>query len=378
MKIVPDSSTVIGIVRLGHAEGLGLPSYETAGAAGMDLRAAVPEDRPLIILPGKRALVPTGLIMEIPGRVRGPDPAALRARLQIRHHLPQHARHDRFRLSRRGQGAAGQSRRRAVFGRARHAHCPDRLCLRRPRRGSRSSRSPARPGAAPAASDQPARAERATPARPARSRAATALCRCTIIAQAKSGVTRLSSGTAMKAAITSPARNTVPAKRRRKRLCLGLGAEPHRRELEELAAEQVAVDDEEGRDVDARDQQQKQRQKIAEDDHAEEFQRQHDAGKRRHRAARRIGRIVAALDALGDLVEKEAGDDRRDRRDQEGERQRQTDAGGNCGQRRRASPSSPAGWSAGAPSAMAAQATRRRRSARATARPAPAASGRAS
>lgn len=71
MQIVPDSSTVIGIVRLGHAEGLGLPSYETAGAAGMDLRAAVPEDRPLIILPGKRALVPTGFILEIPEGFEG-------------------------------------------------------------------------------------------------------------------------------------------------------------------------------------------------------------------------------------------------------------------------------------------------------------------
>ena len=71
MQIVPDSSTVIGIVRLGHAEGLGLPSYETVGAAGMDLRAAVPEDRPLIILPGKRALVPTGFILEIPEGFEG-------------------------------------------------------------------------------------------------------------------------------------------------------------------------------------------------------------------------------------------------------------------------------------------------------------------
>src|ERR1044072_3716353 len=56
---------IVGIVRLPHAEGLALPSYETAGAAGMDLRAAVPDDRPLILLPGKRALVPTGLVLEI-------------------------------------------------------------------------------------------------------------------------------------------------------------------------------------------------------------------------------------------------------------------------------------------------------------------------
>jgi dUTP pyrophosphatase len=45
---------------------LPLPSYESAGAAGMDLRAAVPDDHPILLLPGKRALVPTGLVMEIP------------------------------------------------------------------------------------------------------------------------------------------------------------------------------------------------------------------------------------------------------------------------------------------------------------------------
>jgi dUTP pyrophosphatase len=61
----------IGIVRLPHGEGLPLPAYETAGAAGMDLRAAVAEDRPLLLLPGKRALVPTGLILELPEGFEG-------------------------------------------------------------------------------------------------------------------------------------------------------------------------------------------------------------------------------------------------------------------------------------------------------------------
>jgi dUTP pyrophosphatase len=54
-----------------HAEGLDLPAYETEGAAGMDLRAAVPADRPMIILPGRRALVPTGLIFELPDGFEG-------------------------------------------------------------------------------------------------------------------------------------------------------------------------------------------------------------------------------------------------------------------------------------------------------------------
>ncbi|MEM9308311.1 MAG: dUTP diphosphatase [Pseudomonadota bacterium] len=44
---------------------LPLPSYETAGAAGADLRANLP-DGPLTLAPGTRALVPTGLSMEIP------------------------------------------------------------------------------------------------------------------------------------------------------------------------------------------------------------------------------------------------------------------------------------------------------------------------
>ena len=60
------SALHLGIVRLPHSEGLPLPGYESAGAAGMDLRAAVPDDHPILLLPGKRALVPTGLVMEIP------------------------------------------------------------------------------------------------------------------------------------------------------------------------------------------------------------------------------------------------------------------------------------------------------------------------
>src|SRR4051812_24461572 len=70
MKII-ENEPAIGIVRLPHAEGLALPAYETSGAAGMDLRAAVPEDRPILLLPGKRALVPTGLVLEIPDGFEG-------------------------------------------------------------------------------------------------------------------------------------------------------------------------------------------------------------------------------------------------------------------------------------------------------------------
>jgi dUTP pyrophosphatase len=57
---------VIAVRRLPHAEGLPLPAYETSGSAGMDLRAAAPQDQPLTLKPGARALVPTGLCMAIP------------------------------------------------------------------------------------------------------------------------------------------------------------------------------------------------------------------------------------------------------------------------------------------------------------------------
>lgn len=53
--------TTVRVERLPHAEGLSLPAYETGGSAGMDLRAAVPEDAPVTLEPGARALIPTGL-----------------------------------------------------------------------------------------------------------------------------------------------------------------------------------------------------------------------------------------------------------------------------------------------------------------------------
>jgi dUTP pyrophosphatase len=65
------TAPTIGVLRLPHAEDLQLPAYETAGAAGMDLRAAVPAARPQRILPGRRALVPTGLVLEIPEGFEG-------------------------------------------------------------------------------------------------------------------------------------------------------------------------------------------------------------------------------------------------------------------------------------------------------------------
>jgi dUTP pyrophosphatase len=56
----------VKVQRLPHGAGLPLPRYETAGAAGLDLLAAVPEDVPVVLAPLARALVPTGLRLQLP------------------------------------------------------------------------------------------------------------------------------------------------------------------------------------------------------------------------------------------------------------------------------------------------------------------------
>ena len=53
-------------MRLPHGRGLSLPAYQSDGAAGMDLLAAVPEAAPVELAPGARALVPTGLVLQLP------------------------------------------------------------------------------------------------------------------------------------------------------------------------------------------------------------------------------------------------------------------------------------------------------------------------
>lgn len=60
------SHVIVELARLPHAEGLDLPTYATELSAGMDLRAAVPDDDPMTLAPGERALVPTGLQIALP------------------------------------------------------------------------------------------------------------------------------------------------------------------------------------------------------------------------------------------------------------------------------------------------------------------------
>jgi dUTP pyrophosphatase len=56
----------IEIRQLPHGEGLALPAYQSAHAAGLDLLAAVPENAPLILAAGQYVLVPTGLTIALP------------------------------------------------------------------------------------------------------------------------------------------------------------------------------------------------------------------------------------------------------------------------------------------------------------------------
>ncbi|WP_395666660.1 dUTP diphosphatase [Methylocella sp.] len=53
-------------MRVGDGAGLPLPSYETAGAAGLDLRAALPPGESATIAPGARRLIPTGVAVALP------------------------------------------------------------------------------------------------------------------------------------------------------------------------------------------------------------------------------------------------------------------------------------------------------------------------
>lgn len=80
-----ESRVTIAVSRLPHGEGLPLPERASPGAAGMDLRAAVHDE--LLITPGHRTLVPTGLCLAIPpgweGQVRPRSGLALEAGVTV-------------------------------------------------------------------------------------------------------------------------------------------------------------------------------------------------------------------------------------------------------------------------------------------------------
>lgn len=70
----------VAVTRLPHGADLDLPAYATAHAAGMDLLAAV--TAPVTLLPGARALIPTGIAIALPpgyeAQVRARSGLALR------------------------------------------------------------------------------------------------------------------------------------------------------------------------------------------------------------------------------------------------------------------------------------------------------------
>jgi len=77
-----DQTVTVGIYITEEAEGLPLPSYATAHAAGMDLYAAIPLNLPVVLHPGSRALITTGLRIILPhgfeGQVRARSGLAMR------------------------------------------------------------------------------------------------------------------------------------------------------------------------------------------------------------------------------------------------------------------------------------------------------------
>ena len=56
----------VEVLRLRNGDGLPLPAPKTAGSAGFDIAAAIPIELPLTIVPGARALVPTGFALALP------------------------------------------------------------------------------------------------------------------------------------------------------------------------------------------------------------------------------------------------------------------------------------------------------------------------
>jgi dUTP pyrophosphatase len=60
------AGVTLRVLKLPHGEGLPLPSHHSEHAAGLDVVAAVPEEAPVELMPGARALIPTGFRLELP------------------------------------------------------------------------------------------------------------------------------------------------------------------------------------------------------------------------------------------------------------------------------------------------------------------------
>lgn len=67
----PLASIAVALRVLPHGKGLPLPAYASSGAAGADLHAALPEQAPVVVLPGERHAIPTGLVFALPTGFEG-------------------------------------------------------------------------------------------------------------------------------------------------------------------------------------------------------------------------------------------------------------------------------------------------------------------
>jgi dUTP pyrophosphatase len=61
----------VRVLRLPHGNGLPLPAYQSALASGLDLVAAIPAGTPVVIAPGHRAMIPTGIALALPPGTEG-------------------------------------------------------------------------------------------------------------------------------------------------------------------------------------------------------------------------------------------------------------------------------------------------------------------
>jgi dUTP pyrophosphatase len=66
-----EHDTRLQVTRLPHGADLPLPAYQSEAAAGLDLVAAVAADTPVILKPGQRALIPTGIAVALPAGTEG-------------------------------------------------------------------------------------------------------------------------------------------------------------------------------------------------------------------------------------------------------------------------------------------------------------------
>lgn len=77
----------VQLVRLEHAKDFPMPEYQTPGAAGVDLMAAIPEDEKLVISPGQIRMVPTGIKIGLPNgyeaQIRSRSGLVLKQRLSV-------------------------------------------------------------------------------------------------------------------------------------------------------------------------------------------------------------------------------------------------------------------------------------------------------